>query len=110
MEPVQGKRIRDEGSLDNASGALKSKRARSLPLMDPAKIRREEERRKIEEKYADLPPLPPRIPAPEYLVHGQGAYSKDDASLQFYAACARGDLDKVRSFAENSRPPYADLQ
>lgn len=109
MEHNTGKHARDEGLIGGVSG-VDSKRAKLVPPVDQAKIRRDEERRRIEAIYADLPPLPPSLPAPEYLVNGEMAYSKDDKSLEFYTACARGDLGKVRSFVENSTPPHMDLQ
>lgn len=130
MESAGGKHTRNEGPADDVSGASGSKRAKLAPSVDtisPEEQRRkkanpedesdeiqrrgrEAEVRRIEAQYADLPPLPPRIPDPEYLVDGQSAYSKDDVSLELYTACSRGHLDKVRRLAESLRPPQADLQ
>ncbi|KAI1878956.1 hypothetical protein JX265_003133 [Neoarthrinium moseri] len=106
MEPLTGKRARDESTLYHASSVSDSKRAKPLSQ----KEMRDRERRRIEALYADLPVLPPKLPAPDYLVDGQITYSKDNASLEFYAACVHGDLDKVRSYTESSSRPQADLQ
>ncbi|KAI1875602.1 uncharacterized protein JN550_001888 [Neoarthrinium moseri] len=107
MESVAIKRTRHEDSSDNARGASDSKRTKSESPID---IVRAEERRRIEATYADLPLLPRRVPEPDFLMNGQEIYNKDDASLQFYPACAEGELDKMRSFVGHSRPPHSDLQ
>ena len=69
-----------------------------------------EQRRIIEEKYAHLPPLPPGVRAPVYMVQGAPAYARDAASRGFYAACAQGRIDEVRDVVARSRPPPSDLQ
>lgn len=71
---------------------------------------RHEAKRKILEMYSDLPPLPPELSPPEYLVDGQRSYNKNDASLEFYNACARGDLKSVRDCTQTSTIPHIDLQ
>lgn len=69
----------------------------------------EEQRRKIEAKYADLPPLPPDVPGPVYMVQGAPAYSRDAASRGLYSACAQGRIDEVRKFIDSQRPSAADI-
>ncbi|SPO06176.1 uncharacterized protein DNG_08865 [Cephalotrichum gorgonifer] len=70
----------------------------------------EEDRREVLARYADLPPLPPAVPTPEYLVQGAPVYSRGPESAGFYSACAEGRINDVRDFIESSKPPPADLQ
>lgn len=110
MELTAGKRTRDEGLLDNGSEVSDSKRHKAMPAVNQAKLICEQERQKIEATYTDLSPLPPPVPNSAYLVSGERVHSQDNASIEFYAACARGDMDKVRSYVESTRPPQSTLQ
>jgi hypothetical protein len=118
VEANRRKRTREEG--DTSSNAVpETKRSKeestTLPMTAEdreraAKAIRDEERRRIETQYLDLPPLPPRIPQPEYLVGGQKTYSKDDASTRFFSDCEMGRLPRVCDFAEAISPSQGDLQ
>lgn len=44
-----------------------------------------------------------RVPAPEYLVDREAPWSKDHISLEFYIACARGDLVKMCAVSLKTR-------
>ncbi|KAK8080387.1 hypothetical protein PG997_008205 [Apiospora hydei] len=79
-------------------------------IEDKQQLMREEEIRRIEALYADLPPLPPKVPQPDYLIQGQPAYNQDKGSLAFYLACAAGNLPEVRDYIENAHPSHADRQ
>ncbi|KAK1988352.1 hypothetical protein LZ30DRAFT_699304 [Colletotrichum cereale] len=71
-------------------------------------------RRRLQElelKYQHLPPLPPQLPSPLYVMQGGDApgYHDDDASRSFYRSCAEGDLESVRNFVDQCTPTPADL-
>ncbi|KAK6853086.1 hypothetical protein PG995_009898 [Apiospora arundinis] len=70
----------------------------------------DEEKRKIEALYTDLPPLPPKAPQPDYLVQEKPIYSQDEASRAFYLACQFGNLQEVRAYIEDVQPSHADRQ
>ncbi|KZL72831.1 ankyrin repeat protein [Colletotrichum tofieldiae] len=65
----------------------------------------------IELDYQNLPPLPPQLPSPLYVMEGDDApgYHDDDASRSFYRSCAEGGLDRVRTFVDQFTPTPADL-
>lgn len=71
---------------------------------------REESRREVLARYADLPSLPPKLLGPEYLVEGAPIYKRDKKSRAFYSACAQGDMAFLRDLIGNSAPSHADLQ
>lgn len=70
-----------------------------------------EQNRKFEAgaHYADHPPLPPRLPRPQYSTTGN-LISTENESLSFFAACQAGDLDQVKAFIEEHSPGEAILQ
>ncbi|CCF32766.1 hypothetical protein CH063_05087 [Colletotrichum higginsianum] len=74
-----------------------------------AKVR--ERLQHIELKYQNLPPLPPQVPPPQYVMQGDdtSGYHNDNASRSFYRYCAEGDLDRVRTFVDHLAPTPADL-
>lgn len=82
---------------------------REGPIKDKQTLM-EDEKRRIEALYADLPPLPPKVPHPDYLIQDQPKYSRDKASLAFYSVCAAGSFPEVRNYSENARPSHADRQ
>lgn len=51
-----------------------------------------------------------RIPLPEYEEEDSYLPSKDDASLDFYEACADGDVEELASYIEEEHPDPRDLQ
>ncbi|RYP63409.1 hypothetical protein DL771_009307 [Monosporascus sp. 5C6A] len=53
--------------------------------------------RDIEEQNGRFPPLPPRLPWPEYAL-GADSVDQDEDSLKFYLACERGIMSDVVSF------------
>ncbi|KAL0937813.1 uncharacterized protein CTRU02_207544 [Colletotrichum truncatum] len=72
---------------------------------------RREKLQQVEMKYKHLPTLPPQLPSPRYVMQGGDApgYHDDDASMSFYKSCAEGDLNRVRTFVDQSAPTPADL-
>lgn len=117
MEPVVQERARGDSARDTTSIAAASKLTgdeRQKILQDKRKERqimlRDDEKKKILDLYRDLPPMPPELSSPEYLVDGQSSYSTDRASLKFYEACACGDMETVCSHTGTSGVPHADLQ
>lgn len=63
----------------------------------------------LEAKYRHLPPLPPQLPHPLYVVQGKSTHKTDSASAALYVACAEGNLEAVRQYVTTSQPPAADL-
>lgn len=63
----------------------------------------------LEAKYRHLPPLPPQLPRPLYVVQGASAHKAGSASAAFYVSCSEGNLDDVRAYVQTSQPPAADL-
>ncbi|KAF9875438.1 hypothetical protein CkaCkLH20_07258 [Colletotrichum karsti] len=63
----------------------------------------------LEVEYQDLPPLPPQLPSPLYVMQDVPGYRDDDSSMSFYRSCAESDLDRVRTFVDHSTPTPADL-
>ncbi|RYP09465.1 hypothetical protein DL765_008415 [Monosporascus sp. GIB2] len=53
--------------------------------------------RDIEEQNGRFPPLPPRLPWPEYALRADPV-DQDEDSLKFYLACERGIMSDVVSF------------
>ncbi|KAK7927316.1 hypothetical protein PG985_004314 [Apiospora marii] len=80
------------------------------PTEDKLEVMQEEEIRRIEALYADLPPLPPEVPQPDYLIQDQPRYSQDKGSLAFYSACTSGDLPQVCDYIDIAQPSHADRQ
>ncbi|RYP72545.1 hypothetical protein DL769_004435 [Monosporascus sp. CRB-8-3] len=61
--------------------------------------------RDIEEQNGRFPPLPPRLPWPEYVL-GDESVDEDEDSLKFYLACERGIMADVVSFiVKDGHPP-----
>lgn len=62
-----------------------------------------------EARFAHLPPLPPKLPLPEYSAHS-GLVGTSDEELDFYSACEEGDLDGVTTFIQNHQPTQPTRQ
>jgi ankyrin repeat protein len=63
----------------------------------------DETKRRLEAKNADLPPLPPWLPRPEYAATAN-LVSQDEKEIDFYAACEQGHLEDVTRFIEEQNP------
>ena len=63
----------------------------------------------LKAKYRHLPPLPPQLPSPPYLVQDGPVYQTDDAFRAFYKACSEGNLNCVREFVQTPQPLASDL-
>ncbi|RYP90301.1 hypothetical protein DL770_003597 [Monosporascus sp. CRB-9-2] len=57
--------------------------------------------RDLEEQNGRFPPLPPRLPRPEYALTAN-LLDQDEDSLKFYLACERGIMPDVISFVEGN--------
>lgn len=80
------------------------------PIEDKLELTQSKEIRRIESPYTDFPPLPPRVPQPDYLTQDQSRYSQDQRSQAFYSACPAGNLLQVSDYIDNAQPSHADRQ
>lgn len=60
----------------------------------------QEKMRAIEEQNGRFPPLPPRLPRPQYALTANSLDPDNEESLRFYLACERGITSEVVSFVE----------
>ncbi|KAI0141562.1 hypothetical protein GGR57DRAFT_495950 [Xylariaceae sp. FL1272] len=60
--------------------------------------------REVEEQNGRFPPLPPRLPRPEYALTAN-SLDRSAGALEFYWACEHGDLDVVAAFVERQHDP-----
>lgn len=92
------------------SQAYEQQRRETADRQEAAKTAARRSRlRELETEYRHLPPLPPRLPSPPYMVHDTPVCHADDAASAFYVACSGGNLDHVRAFVQEFQPPAADL-
>lgn len=117
MEPVAKEASQPVSPNEAVEAAHRERLAAKLAVIadelarsEDYRAKRDEDKRRILEGYSDLPTLPPELSPPDYLVDDQISYSKGDAALEFYNACAHGDLEKVRDCTQTSKLPQADLQ
>ncbi|KAK2050968.1 hypothetical protein LY76DRAFT_652606, partial [Colletotrichum caudatum] len=64
----------------------------------------------LQARFADFPPLPPRLPRPEYAVQDGLLNPEDTAELDFYCACRMGYQDDVEAYVRAVMPRHAVRQ
>ncbi|KAI0134710.1 hypothetical protein BJ170DRAFT_690941 [Xylariales sp. AK1849] len=55
--------------------------------------------RDLEEQNGRFPPLPPRLPRPEYVLNAN-SLDRDEESLKFFFACKQGIMPEIVAFVE----------
>ncbi|KAK2025066.1 hypothetical protein LX32DRAFT_597493 [Colletotrichum zoysiae] len=61
-------------------------------------------------RFAGFPPLPPRLPRPEYAIQDGLLHPEDTAELDFYCACRMGYQDDVEAYVRAVMPSHAVRQ
>ncbi|KAK1541395.1 hypothetical protein CPAR01_07384 [Colletotrichum paranaense] len=69
-----------------------------------------DEIREFEALFVDLPPLPPRLPRPDYAIDVGNLNPDDPMELGFYIACRMGHLQQVEVFIHDMSPSHAVRQ
>ncbi|KZL70673.1 ankyrin repeat protein [Colletotrichum tofieldiae] len=64
----------------------------------------------LKARFADFPPLPPRLPRPEYAIDYGLLHSGDPAELDFYCACRMGYQEAVEAYVREVKPTHAVRQ
>lgn len=94
---MQHKRVRDRlAHMKEANDRHRRLEILLAPKSEPTN-------HELEAKFADLLPLPPRLPRPLYAVI-PNCLGKTEAELDFYVACEQGQLDEVTVFFRDHKP------
>lgn len=89
--------------MNGRAKVLRRLESRILPHV-PEKIRG------VEDQDGRFPPLPPRLPRPDYVIT-PGSLDRDDTSLELYLACEEGRMAEIAAFVEMEKTPsHAVLQ
>ncbi|KAK1585190.1 uncharacterized protein LY79DRAFT_519318 [Colletotrichum navitas] len=64
----------------------------------------------LKARFADFPPLPPRLPRPEYAIQDGLLHPENTAELDFYCACRMGYQDDVEAYVRGFIPSHAVRQ
>ncbi|KAK2014490.1 hypothetical protein LZ32DRAFT_528579 [Colletotrichum eremochloae] len=80
---------------------------RSVSLMPEALSRDIDD---LKARFADFPPLPPRLPRPEYAIQDGLLHPEDTKELDFYCACRMGYQDDVEAYVRKFMPSLAVRQ
>ncbi|WQF78530.1 Putative ankyrin repeat-containing domain superfamily [Colletotrichum destructivum] len=64
----------------------------------------------LKARFAELPPLPPRLPRPDYAIEDGLLNPQDTTELDFYCACRMGYRDDVEAYVRKVMPSHAVRQ